>query len=256
MDIAQNIRNLRAERGVTQDALAEALGVSGQAVSKWETGASLPDILLLPRLAGFFGVSVDALLGVDDLRCKALCSEAEALLDARQYAEAVQLLRKACAQFPSSEWLRYRLGWAIRGTRNEAGYEESICINQKLAESAKDNTIRIKATRDLVHQYYTVRDFARMESYAMQLPPFDCCREYTIGQSNLYETGQPLVDVLKRNIDLFGNAILECLDYFLVEHERMFTQEQAAPLTREVAKEKAELMRRVMVGEKSPPPWA
>jgi len=59
--ICENIKNLRKETGLGQDALAEALGVSVQAVSKWETGNSLPDVALLPGIAEFFGVTVDYL---------------------------------------------------------------------------------------------------------------------------------------------------------------------------------------------------
>ena len=59
------IKRLRNEQGVTQDALAEYLGISYQAVSKWETGTTLPDITLLPKLAVFFGVRIDELFSVD-----------------------------------------------------------------------------------------------------------------------------------------------------------------------------------------------
>ncbi|MBE7004018.1 MAG: helix-turn-helix domain-containing protein [Ruminococcaceae bacterium] len=61
MNIGLQIKTLRGEKHVTQEALAEALGVSAQAVSKWETEASLPDITLLPRLAAYFGVAIDEL---------------------------------------------------------------------------------------------------------------------------------------------------------------------------------------------------
>ena len=61
MNIGQNIRTLRQKRGLTQEALAEQLGVSFQAVSKWETGANTPDISLLPQIAGVFSVSIDSL---------------------------------------------------------------------------------------------------------------------------------------------------------------------------------------------------
>jgi transcriptional regulator with XRE-family HTH domain len=62
MDIInKRIGELRKKKGVTQDELAEQMGVSPQAVSKWETGLNCPDILILPQLAAFFGVTVDAL---------------------------------------------------------------------------------------------------------------------------------------------------------------------------------------------------
>lgn len=61
--IGTTIAALRREKGLTQDALAAQLGVSAQAVSKWENGLSCPDILMLPEIAELFGVSVDALFG-------------------------------------------------------------------------------------------------------------------------------------------------------------------------------------------------
>ena len=59
MDIGNKIKKLRYKSGLTQEQLASRLGVSPQAVSKWETAISMPDITLLPLLAGEFGVSID-----------------------------------------------------------------------------------------------------------------------------------------------------------------------------------------------------
>lgn len=62
--LGRRIAALRKEKGLTQEQLAEKVGVSAQAVSKWENDISCPDITLLPLLAELFGVSVDELLGV------------------------------------------------------------------------------------------------------------------------------------------------------------------------------------------------
>ena len=61
MEMGQKIKQLRFKAGLTQEQLAEQMGVSAQSVSKWETGASMPDISLLPILAETFGVSIDEL---------------------------------------------------------------------------------------------------------------------------------------------------------------------------------------------------
>ena len=63
-DFAQRIITLRKELSMTQEQLAQELGITAQAVSKWETGQSYPDITLLPKLAEVFHVRVDELLGV------------------------------------------------------------------------------------------------------------------------------------------------------------------------------------------------
>lgn len=63
INIAQVIAAKRKEKGVTQDNLAEYIGVSKASVSKWETAQSYPDITLLPQLAAYFNISIDELIG-------------------------------------------------------------------------------------------------------------------------------------------------------------------------------------------------
>jgi len=62
MNIGKNIRRFRKSLGLTQSQLAERLGVTSQAVSKWETAHSSPDISLLPALAELFCVTIDELI--------------------------------------------------------------------------------------------------------------------------------------------------------------------------------------------------
>ena len=61
--LGENIRRLRLERNLTQRVLAHQFCVSEQAVSKWETGLSYPDVVLLLSIADYFSVSMDALFG-------------------------------------------------------------------------------------------------------------------------------------------------------------------------------------------------
>ena len=68
------IRKLREGKGLTQEALAERIFVSGKAVSKWETGQGFPDISLLEPLAGALGVSVIELLSGEDIRNRNRCA--------------------------------------------------------------------------------------------------------------------------------------------------------------------------------------
>lgn len=60
--LGEKLASLRKEKGMTQEAVAEKLGVSGQAVSKWENGNSYPDITMLPAIAELFDVTIDELL--------------------------------------------------------------------------------------------------------------------------------------------------------------------------------------------------
>lgn len=64
MEIGKEIRRLREDRGLTQEALAEALNVTAQSISKWERGTSMPDVQMLPRIAVFFGVTIDQLFAM------------------------------------------------------------------------------------------------------------------------------------------------------------------------------------------------
>ena len=60
--LGSRINEYRRQRNITQEQLAEVMGVSSQAVSKWENDISCPDISLLPQLADYFGVSLDTLV--------------------------------------------------------------------------------------------------------------------------------------------------------------------------------------------------
>ncbi len=63
MTFGNTIARLRKEKGITQERLAQALDVTNQAVSKWESDQCFPDTMMLPRLADFFEVSLDELFG-------------------------------------------------------------------------------------------------------------------------------------------------------------------------------------------------
>ena len=83
VQLAEQIRTFRREKHLTQEQLAEVLGVTVGTVSKWEGGSSTPDLSLIMELADFFGTSVDVLLGYRQqsaslastlARLRALCS--------------------------------------------------------------------------------------------------------------------------------------------------------------------------------------
>ena len=68
--LGETLRVLRSRDGKTQEELAKALGVTAQAVSRWETGSCYPDTELLPAIANLFGVSIDELFGYRNDRDK------------------------------------------------------------------------------------------------------------------------------------------------------------------------------------------
>lgn len=98
MHIAENLKRLRRAKDMTQEELAAYLGVSGQAVSKWETGSGVPDLPLLVTTAAFFGVSLDDLVGMSEVenasRRADLERKADELSRTNHPAEAAALYRE------------------------------------------------------------------------------------------------------------------------------------------------------------------
>ena len=78
INLGEKLKSLRKEKNISQEKLAQHLNVSFQAVSKWENSSTYPDIELLPELARFFGITVDELLGAEQIDEKKLYEEYEA----------------------------------------------------------------------------------------------------------------------------------------------------------------------------------
>lgn len=243
------VKALRKQRNLTQEQIAEALGVSCQAISKWETNSSYPDISLLPIIADYFGVSVDHLLGHDTSKqneeIERACKQADEYFKNNDYMTAVSVLREMLIKHPGNEKLMYKLAWALSGTKRESpdNYEEAILLYLKILEISTDTEMRTRVTRDLVYRHYTNEEHEKALYYAHLLPTFDLCREYNLGRSNLLE-GKELAEYLQSNIQLFGKAMLECLEYF--EWETILTAEEKKPYTAESAKEKIRVLKEIL----------
>lgn len=122
--VADQIRFYRRQEGLTQEQLAEAMGVSVAAVSKWEQGQSLPEIPMLMELADFFDLSVDALLGYR-LRSNDRKNVSERLKVLRRedrYDEGLAEAEKALQKFPNTFTVVYecaKLFEMAGGTRKD-----------------------------------------------------------------------------------------------------------------------------------------
>jgi len=101
--IADTIARLRKEKKMTQEELADFIGVTKASVSKWENGLSMPDILLLPRLATFFGISLDDLFGYEPQlsreQIQRMYFRFAADFAARPFAEVFAEVRAAARQY-------------------------------------------------------------------------------------------------------------------------------------------------------------
>lgn len=91
MTFAETIRKFRTNCNLTQEALGERVGVSGQAVSKWETSDAYPDPTLLPALADALGVTIDALFGHETHSLERLTEEFSAMLSGKTREEQYRL---------------------------------------------------------------------------------------------------------------------------------------------------------------------
>lgn len=113
--LSKVLRELRISKGYTQEDLANFLGVTVQAVSKWERGEGLPDITFLPQIAGYFAVSVDTLLGVDKIvkeeKIREICAEYDrirncppredgTLIAENNIKAGIEYIRSALHEFP------------------------------------------------------------------------------------------------------------------------------------------------------------
>ena len=134
LDLGQKIRELRRRDGRTQEALAEAIGVTSQAVSRWEANGGYPDMEMIPAIANYFHVSIDELFGYQndrEDRIKRILEEAKKQINTQgyflgrghgDYEGCVQMLREAAMEFPNEPEILFqfaealhRLGWQKHG---------------------------------------------------------------------------------------------------------------------------------------------
>lgn len=146
IQIAENIRVMRKQRDMMQEQLAEALGVSVGAVSKWERGAAQPDLRYIVEMADLFGVSTDALLGyhVQSDACSALEERIHRLQREKNYAEAAIEAEKALVRYPNSFPVVYRCGnmYSFKGmeTDDKQALERAIELLNHAVHLLPQNT--------------------------------------------------------------------------------------------------------------------
>ena len=171
MKLNENIRNIRKEKGMTQEQLAEAMGVSTACVSKWETAQSAPEVEMLLELADFFEVSVDTLLGheVSADRKQSKLNAMEELAKAARFAEAKELAQKLLRNYPNdydvvskAASIYYRSHVTVNGN---ADMEYTIELTKRLFKLLDDPTgmKRFDLLSSLGNQYELLgdRDMAR-----------------------------------------------------------------------------------------------
>ena len=157
-DFGGNLRALRNGKGLTQEQAAELLDVSKQSVSRWETGITWPDISFLPRLASFYGVSVDALLGADEpVRQGLLAKYGEAHQAAHHRGDAAlayELSRSLYARFPNehramSDLMHdaYLMGRETEGPKAREYLSEALTVAERFSRMTEDLEERCRCIR-------------------------------------------------------------------------------------------------------------
>ena len=220
--IGEKIRLLRKKNDVTQDKLAYHLGVTPQAVSRWESGVCYPDMNYLPAIADYFSVTMDELLCYSGAQKAAKVEEyleqVEALLDRDRVGEALELLRTAMAEVPSDASLQLETAQVLSlyagmleesngGERARAAMDaaltEAVSLCRHILEDCTDDGLRDETKKVLCDIYaHQLDDVARAEEIADQLHGMSVSRE--IIRATML-TGEVAFSQAQRNIIHFAD---------------------------------------------------
>jgi len=151
--LGEKIKSLRKQKNISQEVFASYLGVSFQAVSKWENGNTMPDITMIPAIASYFGVSTDELFDFNlfetEKEVKAICNEAYKYRFSDR-VKSERILRDGLQRFPGNDVilnnLLYTLDYQTRA-------DEVVTLCKTLIESTKDDSVKYDACRILAECY-------------------------------------------------------------------------------------------------------
>ena len=175
MNLQKTIMDLRREKGYTQEKLAEMLGVTTAAVSKWECGNSYPDITLLPQIAEIFDVSLDYLFDYSTTSYKTISdvvAEANRLSKDANREEAIALISKTLARYPNNDQLIFELArHKFMGARYKGKKERQTMLLDAengfhiVAENTKNDTLCAWAYHFLTTISMIHNDYEKARSY-------------------------------------------------------------------------------------------
>ena len=173
--IGEKIKALRKRNDITQEKLAEALGVTNQAISRWESGSGYPDIEYISPIANFFNVTTDYLFEHDLAEKRKKIDEYCERFDTHRKLvkppqERINMMRQALAEFPAEEQLLFRLAkalyhrWCVFIWNNDAdgdyekcrsfdSWEEAVKIMEELLLTSVDDEVRSECRELLAYIY-------------------------------------------------------------------------------------------------------
>ena len=215
LTIGENLRALRRERDVTQEELAEILGVSCQSVSRWEKGVCYPDVELVPELAAFFGVTTDYLMGVgqatEDAYVKGAEEEFQQALSRGEVCACIRIAREGVRTCPNNYRLQLLLMYALFLSGDEEGNipewrenrqkydEEIVSLGERILKYCQDQYIRLEATALLADHYCETGRRRQGRALYETLPRLKQCRETRIWWALEPEERLPFLQKTMRN---------------------------------------------------------
>ena len=177
INIGNKIRELRKKKGITQEGLASVLSVSPQAISKWESGLTYPDMEMIPVIAGYFEVSLDMLFDYDIREMKVKIQKI--IKDARKYffddtQKYIAIMRDALQEYPCNEDLLTSLlngyEYELRDKNNTSYLDEMIELSQKIITESTD-FIRVCNVKDIQAAAYLEKgEYQKAKSVLETLP--------------------------------------------------------------------------------------
>ena len=216
--IAENLKKLRKQRNLTQEELAQFLGVSFQAISKWERNEGYPDITFLPSIANFFEISLDELMGMEQIRNQQYLIDIFRLehdyVSKGEYKEAEKILRDAIKTFPNNYGLLSELAIVLSfdETVKENGMasaKEAISLCERVLANSTNEKVRSTTRTTLCFLYESIDEKEKAVALVKALPHFWESRECLMPE--LYE-GQDYVTRLKASIDTILSVICEKIE--------------------------------------------
>lgn len=172
VQIGEKIRALRKQKNISQEVLAQYLGVSFQAVSKWENGTALPDVTMIPAIASFFDVSTDELFDFNRLeteeRVLKLCGEI-ALWRYEHPEEAELAYRDLLKQYPGNDIIMANLLYVLQNLNK---HEETISMCKTVMAGTKYDDVRFDAARIMAETYKDMGEYALCKQAIDLIPEF------------------------------------------------------------------------------------
>jgi len=187
MNVGLKIKELRQNKKMSQEELAICLGVSTQAVSRWETSVTFPDITMIPKIAEIFNCSTDYILCKEDNTIKKeiedVIKKADDILDESGYEDyltPLKIVRECLIKYPNNEKLMIEVIHRITAYANEIegfDYSEAIILCEKILDQSKNDLYREEAKICLIDCYVKsgLKDKALdvMKSIAITLNPYE-----------------------------------------------------------------------------------